>query len=44
MNTNTKVEEEGFFSSLFSGSTEPTKNDSSFQGSRGYYNPDFGER
>jgi general secretion pathway protein D len=37
-------EEEGFFSSLFSSSSEPESVKSSTQGSRGYYNPDFGEK
>lgn len=39
-------EEEGFFSSLFSSEGTPDKKEdqSALKGSRGYYNPDFGER
>ena len=36
--------EEGFFSSLFSGSKEISSSTSAEQGSRGPYNPNFGER
>ena len=39
-----EVEEEGFFSSLFSSSKTPEATHSSQQGSRGPYNPDFGDR
>ena len=39
-----EVEEEGFFSSLFSSSETPEATHSSQQGSRGPYNPDFGDR
>jgi len=35
-------EEEGFFSSLFSSSSEPSASSDPSQGSRGPYNPDFG--
>jgi len=35
---------EGFFSSLFSSSSASETKNSSLQGSRGYYKPDFGER
>ena len=38
-----EVEEEGFFSSLFSSSKKEESKESSIRGSRGYYNPDFGD-
>jgi general secretion pathway protein D len=36
-------EEEGFFSSLFSSSKKEENKESAIRGSRGYYNPDFGD-
>ncbi|PTB83602.1 type II secretion system protein GspD [Sulfurovum lithotrophicum] len=40
----TKEDEEGFFSSLFSGNKTSDTTHSSKEGSRGPYNPNFGER
>jgi general secretion pathway protein D len=37
------VEEEGFFSSLFSSAKKEENKESATRGSRGYYNPDFGD-
>ena len=39
----TDVEEESFFSSLFSSSKKEENKESTTRGSRGYYNPDFGD-
>jgi len=38
-----EVEEEGFFSSLFSSAKTEENQESATRGSRGYYNPDFGD-
>ncbi len=39
----TEAEEKGFFSSLFSSSKKEENQESATRGSRGYYNPDFGD-